>query len=46
VIQELLRHTSFKTTMDGYTQAMDEPKRQAKNALAELIMQTGKVGHA
>lgn len=46
VVQELLRHASFKTTMDGYTQAMDEPKRQAQNLLAELIMQTGKVGHA
>lgn len=46
VLQELLRHASFKTTMDGYTQALEPPKRQAQQALADLIMQTGKVGHA
>jgi len=46
VVQELLRHASFKTTMDSYTQALSEPKRQAQNALADLIMRTGKVGHA
>jgi integrase len=46
VVQELLRHASFKTTMDGYTQALEAPKRQAEAALADLIMRTGKVGHA
>jgi integrase len=46
VVQELLRHASFKTTMDGYTQALEAPKRQAQSALADLIMRTGKVGHA
>ena len=46
VVQELLRHASFKTTMDGYTQALEAPKRQAQAALANLIMHTGKVGHA
>ena len=46
VVQELLRHASFKTTMDGYTQALDEPKRQAQTQLADLIMRTGKLGHA
>jgi len=46
VVQELLRHASFKTTMDRYTQALDEPKRQAQDRLANLIMCTGKVGHA
>ncbi len=46
VVQELLRHASFKTTMDGYTQAMEQPKRQAQEQLADLIMGTGKVGHA
>jgi integrase len=46
VVQELLRHASFKTTMDGYTQALEAPKRQAQVALADLIMRTGKVGHA
>jgi integrase len=46
VVQELLRHASFNTTMDGYTQALEEPKRQAQTQLANLIMRTGKVGHA
>jgi site-specific recombinase XerD len=46
VVQELLRHASFKTTMDGYTQALEAPKRQAQAALADLIMRTGKVAHA
>lgn len=46
VVQELLRHASFKTTMDAYTQALQEPKRQAQERLADLIMRTGKVGHA
>jgi integrase len=46
VVQELLRHASFKTTMDAYTQALREPKRQAQERLADLIMRTGKVGHA
>src|SRR6476646_10042882 len=46
VVQELLRHASFKTTMDGYTQVPEAPKRQAQQALADLIMHTGKVGHA
>jgi integrase len=46
VVQELLRHASFKTTMDDYTQALEPPKRQAQEALADLIMRTGKVAHA
>ncbi|HEY3768499.1 MAG TPA: site-specific integrase [Candidatus Angelobacter sp.] len=46
VVQELLRHASFKTTMDSYTQAMDEPKRLAQNAVTELIMREQKVGRA
>ncbi len=32
--------------MDGYTQALEAPKRQAQAALADLIMRTGKVAHA
>jgi hypothetical protein len=32
--------------MDGYTQALEAPKRQAQAALADLMMRTGKVGHA
>ncbi|HWF04795.1 MAG TPA: tyrosine-type recombinase/integrase, partial [Candidatus Angelobacter sp.] len=46
VIQELMRHASFRTTMDSYTQALDEPKRQAQKRLADLIMRTGTPGHA
>lgn len=46
VLQELMRHASIRTTMDSYTQALDEAKRQAQKRLADLIMQTGKVGHA
>ena len=46
VVQELLRHASFKTTMDCYTQALEQPKRQAQGQLADLIMRTGYVGHA
>jgi hypothetical protein len=46
VVQELLRHASFKTTMDGYTQALEQPKRQTQEQLADLIMRTGTVGHA
>jgi integrase len=34
VVQELRRHASFRTTMDSYTQALDEPKRQAQERLA------------
>jgi site-specific recombinase XerD len=46
VVQELLRHASFKTTMDGYTQALEQPKRQAQEQLADMIMRSGTVGHA
>ena len=46
VVQELLRHASFSTTMDGYTQALEQPKRQAQEQLANLIMRTGEVDHA
>jgi site-specific recombinase XerD len=46
VVQELLRHASFSTTMDGYTQVLEQPKRQAQEQLADLIMRTGTVGHA
>lgn len=46
VVQELVRHASFKTTMDGYTQALEQPKRQAQEQLADLIIRTGTVDHA
>jgi hypothetical protein len=41
-----VRHASFGTTMDGYTQAFEAPKREAQEQLADLIMRTGTVGHA
>jgi len=46
VVQELVRHASFGTTMDSYTQAFEAPKLQAQQQLATLIMQTGEVSHA
>jgi integrase len=30
VVQELMRHASFRTTMDSYTQALDKPKPGAR----------------
>lgn len=38
MVPELLRHASFRTTMDGYTQALDEPKLQALERMADVIM--------
>ena len=46
VVQELVRHASFGTTMNGYTQAFEAPKREAQQQLAALIMRTGTEGHA
>ena len=46
VVQELGRHASFRTTMNGYTQAFEAEKREAQRQLATLIMRTGTVGHA
>ena len=44
VVQELLRHASFKTTMDVYTQVLEAPKRQAQRELAGLIMRSERLG--
>jgi len=46
VVQELARHASFGTTMNGYTQALEQPKRQAQEQLPDLIMRTDMVAHA
>jgi integrase len=46
VVQELVRHASYNTTMNCYTQAFEAPKRQAQEQLAALIMRTGRVSHA
>jgi integrase len=46
VVQELVRHASFGTTMNSYTQAYEGPKRQAQQQLSELIMHTGTIRQA
>lgn len=43
VVQGLLRHASFKTTMDVYTQEMDEPKRAAQSRLVKAILNNKKL---
>lgn len=37
VVQELLRHSSIKVTMDIYTQAITDTKRKAQSRVIELI---------
>jgi integrase len=46
VVQELLRHACFGTTMDGYTQALESDKRHAQAQLASLLMKPARVHHA
>ncbi len=41
VVQELVRHASFGTTMNVYTQALEGSKRRAQEQLAAVIMRTG-----
>ena len=36
-MQELLRHSSIKITMDVYTQAVTSEKRKAQSRVVELI---------
>ena len=38
VVQELLRHSSIKVTMDIYTQAVTASKRKAQSRVVELIV--------
>jgi integrase len=38
VQQDLLRHSSARTTLDTYTQAVTPAKRAAQDALARLLM--------
>jgi len=38
VVQELLRHSSIKVTMDIYTQAVTSKKRKAQSKVVELIV--------
>lgn len=37
VVQELLRHSSIKVTMDIYTQAVTGTKRKAQSRVIEMI---------
>jgi len=38
VVQELLRHSSIKVTMDIYTQAVTSEKRKAQSRVVEMIV--------
>jgi integrase len=38
VVQELLRHANFKTTMDGYTQALSPAKKEAHRGVIHLVV--------
>jgi integrase len=38
VVQELLRHSSIRVTMDIYTQAVTATKRRAQSKVVELIV--------
>jgi site-specific recombinase XerD len=44
VMQELLRHLSFKVTMDVYTQAVTATKRKAQSRVVEMIVPKKPVG--
>jgi integrase len=38
VVQELLRHASYKVTMDPYTQAIGSDKRLAQSRVIQMIL--------
>ena len=40
VQQELLRHADIRTTMNVYTQAMSDQKRQAHTKIVRLVLNT------
>jgi integrase len=39
VIQELLRHTNLKVTMDTYVQAVTDEKRKAQSKVVKILLQ-------
>jgi integrase len=41
VMQELLRHASARVTLDTYTQAITEQKRNAQSAVVKLLVASG-----
>jgi len=38
VAQELMRHSSCRTTLDVYTRAVDQQKREANKKVVELML--------
>jgi hypothetical protein len=44
VMQELLRHASFRSTLDVYTQAVTPAKHAAQAAVMSLVFSSGKDG--
>ena len=46
VVQELLRHSSIKVTMDVYTQAVTPAKHAAQAAVMSLVFSSDKDGQA
>jgi integrase len=44
VMQELLRHSSFRSTLDVYTQAVTPAKHAAKAAVVSLVFSSDKSG--
>jgi hypothetical protein len=46
VMQELLRHSSFRSTLDAYTQAVTPAKHAAQVAVISLVFSSGKDGTA
>jgi hypothetical protein len=47
VAQELMRHSSCRTTLDIYTRAVDQQKREASLKIIELMLplEIGKFQH-
>jgi len=46
VMQELLRHSSFRSTLDVYTQAVTPAKHAAQAAVISLVFSSHKDGPA
>jgi len=46
VVQELLRHSSIKVTMDVYTQAVTATKRKAQSRVVEMKKPAGAMAPA
>jgi hypothetical protein len=44
VMQELLRHSSFRSTLDVYTQAVSPAKHAAQAAVISLVFSSDKDG--